>query len=113
MNPTVPLETHPRARRRKPPAGAVAKAPPRLPAPLWDNWSWQEQAACRDVDPDLFFSVESERGLRRRAREVLAKSLCSTCPVRRQCREHALATGETYGVWGGTTEEERAHAQPA
>ncbi|HEY4572108.1 MAG TPA: WhiB family transcriptional regulator, partial [Kribbella sp.] len=29
------------------------------------------------------------------------------CPVRRECREHALLVGEAYGVWGGTTEEER------
>jgi WhiB family redox-sensing transcriptional regulator len=109
---TVPIGDRP-ARRRKPPAGAVTHAPSRLPAPRWDNWSWQDDAACRDVDPDLFFSVDSERGLRRRAREVLAKSLCATCPVSRQCREHALATGEVYGVWGGTTEQERETARPA
>jgi WhiB family transcriptional regulator, redox-sensing transcriptional regulator len=92
---------------RKPPAGAVTKAPDGLPYPLIDNWAWQDEAACRDVNPDLFFSAESERGLRKHAREMLAKSLCGTCPVQRQCRDHAVMVGETYGVWGGTTEEER------
>jgi WhiB family redox-sensing transcriptional regulator len=30
--------------------------------------------------------------------------------VRLKCREHALLVGEMYGVWGGTTEEEREPA---
>ncbi len=94
-------------RRRKPPAGVVSKAPEGLPSPLLENWEWQERAACADVNPDLFFAAESERGSRKHARELLAKSLCMTCPVRRECREHALLVGEAYGVWGGTTEEER------
>jgi WhiB family redox-sensing transcriptional regulator len=62
---------------------------------------------CRDVNPELFFSPESERGVRKRAREMVAKSLCGTCPVQPECRQHALSVGEPYGVWGGTTESER------
>lgn len=94
-------------RRRKPPAGSVTQAPSNLPTPLLENWAWQDRAACRDVDPELFFAAEAERGLRKHAREGLAKSLCGTCPVRRECRNHAYLVGESYGVWGGTTEEER------
>ena len=30
-----------------------------------------------------------------------------TCPVQVPCREHAMATGETFGVWGGLGEAER------
>jgi hypothetical protein len=67
--------------RRKPPAGAVTKAPDGLPYPLIENWEWQDYAACKDVNPELFFAAESERGLRKHARELLAKSLCGTCPV--------------------------------
>jgi WhiB family redox-sensing transcriptional regulator len=72
-----------------------------------DAWSWQERAACRDVNPDLFFAPEEERGMRRRARELVALSLCGTCPVRAECRAQAEAFGDTYGVWGGTTEHQR------
>jgi WhiB family transcriptional regulator, redox-sensing transcriptional regulator len=61
---------------------------------------WHEDAACRDADPNLFFASDDET---RRA----AMTLCSTCPVRRPCLEHALRTGETYGIWGGTDEGER------
>jgi WhiB family redox-sensing transcriptional regulator len=85
----------------------MSRGMPRLPAPLMDLWDWQSQAACRDVNPELFFSPESERGVRKRAREMVAKSLCGTCPVQPECRQHALSVGEPYGVWGGTTESER------
>jgi WhiB family redox-sensing transcriptional regulator len=85
----------------------MSRGMPRLPAPLMDLWDWQSQSACRDVNPELFFSPESERGVRKRAREMVAKSLCGTCPVQPECRQHALSVGEPYGVWGGTTESER------
>ena len=64
--------------------------------------------ACRDLSPDHFFHPEGERGPARRERARAAKSVCGSCPVIEQCREHALAVREPYGVWGGLTEEERA-----
>lgn len=79
----------------------------RLPGPVADLWSWQMQAACRDVDDALFFHPEGERGPRRRARDAAAKAICAGCPVVKDCREHALAVREPYGVWGGLTEDER------
>jgi WhiB family transcriptional regulator, redox-sensing transcriptional regulator len=36
--------------------------------------------------------------------------VCASCIVRRPCLQFALATHQTYGVWGGTTEEERRHS---
>ena len=85
----------------------MSRGMPRLPRPLMDLWDWQSQAACRDVNTELFFSPESERGVRKRAREMVAKSLCGTCPVQPECRQHALSVGEPYGDCGGTTESER------
>jgi len=58
----------------------VRRSPRPTPPPRADVWAWQERAACRDVDPDLFFAPEEERGMRRRAREVVAVALCGTCP---------------------------------
>jgi WhiB family redox-sensing transcriptional regulator len=37
----------------------------------------------------------------------VAKTVCAACPVIQQCRQHALAVREPYGVWGGLTEDER------
>lgn len=66
---------------------------------------WRTSAACRTADPELFFPV-SEVGP---AREDIAraKEVCHSCRVRRQCLQFALTTHQIYGVWGGTTEEER------
>lgn len=36
-----------------------------------------------------------------------AKSFCQECPVSNECLDTALAHGDTNGVWGGTTPNER------
>ncbi|MTD58412.1 WhiB family transcriptional regulator [Amycolatopsis pithecellobii] len=66
---------------------------------------WQEEAACRDEDPELFFPV-SERGPG--ARQVAqAKAVCARCPVRAECLQYALDAGLDHGIFGGTTDAER------
>ncbi len=79
----------------------------RLPGPVADIWEWQLQGACREHDTDLFFHPEGERGSARRRRDETAKAVCAACPVLAQCRSHALAVKEPYGVWGGLSEDER------
>jgi WhiB family redox-sensing transcriptional regulator len=79
----------------------------RLPGPVADLWKWQLRGACRDADEGLFFHPEGERGPARRNRDSAAKAVCATCPVIVQCRAHALAAREPYGVWGGLTEDDR------
>ncbi|NHC43992.1 WhiB family transcriptional regulator [Motilibacter aurantiacus] len=79
----------------------------RLPGPNADLWDWQLSGACRRTDPDVFFHPDGERGPRRRARELAAKTVCASCPVIVQCAKHALAVREPYGVWGGMSEDER------
>ena len=79
----------------------------RLPGTNTDHWDWQMQAACRGEDSAVFFHPEGERGSTRRRRAANAKAICATCPVLEQCRQHALAAQEPYGIWGGMTEEER------
>jgi len=39
-----------------------------------------------------------------------AKAICAICRVRRECLTFALRTGQHHGIWGGTTEDERAAA---
>ena len=51
--------------------------------------------------------VDGERGRARAQREMRAKEMCRSCPVIAQCRSHALAVGEPYGIWGGLSESER------
>ncbi len=79
----------------------------RLPGPVADRWDWQMSGSCRAVSPETFFHPEGERGSKRRHRDDHAKAICGACPVIVQCRAHALAVREPYGVWGGLSEEER------
>jgi WhiB family redox-sensing transcriptional regulator len=79
----------------------------RLPGPVADLWDWQLEGSCRQVNPDVFFHPEGERGSARRTRDAAAKEVCLGCPVLVQCREHALRVREPYGVWGAMTEDER------
>ena len=79
----------------------------RLPGPVLTVWEWQQHGACRDVDPDVFFHPEGERGPHKDARDQAARAVCATCPVITECRRHALTVREPYGVWGGLTIEDR------
>ena len=79
----------------------------RLPQPLLSSYDWQTHGVCRTTDPNEFFPADSERGQRRQTREERAKALCAACPVKEACFNHAMAVREPYGVWGGTTPEER------
>jgi hypothetical protein len=73
---------------------------------------WREDAACRGIESSVFFSPDGERGHARAQRESRAQRICQDCPVLRRCRDHALTTGEPYGIWGGMTEtDRRRHAR--
>ncbi|MFJ6095663.1 WhiB family transcriptional regulator [Williamsia muralis] len=81
---------------------------PLLPPPVTEHWDWQRGAICRVADITMFYPSNACRGQQRELLEARAKSLCHRCPVLTECRDHALETGEPYGVWGGTTPRERA-----
>ncbi|MFF8592461.1 WhiB family transcriptional regulator [Streptomyces sp. NPDC015220] len=77
--------------------------------PVSDVWDWQREAACRGMSSSVFFTATGARGARRREAERRAQQICLACPVRQRCAEFALATRETYGIWGGLTEADRSN----
>ncbi|MFF0147598.1 MULTISPECIES: WhiB family transcriptional regulator [Amycolatopsis] len=79
----------------------------RLPNVVAEEWEWQLRGSCRGADSSLFFHTDNERGSARERRESRAKAICQTCPVLAQCRRHAMAVEEPYGIWGGLGEIER------
>jgi len=88
------------ARERRPQVGQA-----------WTTWlvtggQWRSVAACRSADPDLFFPISDSGPAVEQA--VTAKAICATCRVRHECLAFALRTGQVHGIWGGTTEDERA-----
>lgn len=63
---------------------------------------WIKQGNCVKTPwPELFFDEEN------RASVTEAKLECASCPVIAECRKYALDTGESHGVWGGLTANER------
>lgn len=76
-------------------------------ASIFRAWEWQEAAACRGTDTDLFFGAEHETALRRANREARVRAMCAGCPVRRTCLQFALDHRIQYGVWGGRDETQR------
>lgn len=65
---------------------------------------WQARAACRSHSPELFFT--NGRGRPSQEQEKAAQVVCRGCPVRNECGEWAIETGQAYGVWGGMTERQ-------
>ena len=69
---------------------------------------WQLKAACRGPQAAVFFPPpQFERKEDKLNRERRAKEICTTCSVRRDCLDYALAIREPHGIWGGLNELER------
>ncbi|MFF0414131.1 WhiB family transcriptional regulator [Kitasatospora sp. NPDC004745] len=103
-------------RQPQPPGGpgsqGLAAGSPGGPGPAGGPGSgednpWHTGAACRRDEAGLFFAPSKEPTAARLSREEQAKQVCARCPVLLECREHALAQPEPYGVWGGLTAAER------
>lgn len=58
--------------------------------------TWMVDAECANTDPDLWFPAHGDLPTAERA-----KKICRTCPVREQCLEFALRTGQTSGIYAG------------
>lgn len=64
------------------------------------NHRWRDRAACRGMDPTLFFPGQGES-------VTEAQAVCSACAVQVECGGYALDSGQRFGIWGGTTERRR------
>ena len=66
---------------------------------------WRHDAACRDVDPELFFPIGNTGPAILQIDE--AKQVSHRCPVMEPCLQWAIESGQDSGVWGGLSEDER------
>jgi len=67
--------------------------------------NWRSAGACASADPDLFFPI-SATGLGEK-QIGRAKMICAGCQVKRECLEFAMTNDLSYGIWGGSTPEDR------
>ena len=63
--------------------------------------SWRHQAACKGMDPALFFPTSNSG----RGSLDAARAICASCPVQAQCFEAGRT--EHMGMWGGTSVDQR------
>ncbi|MBD3778485.1 MAG: WhiB family transcriptional regulator [Micrococcales bacterium] len=69
--------------------------------------AWQEEALCREVDPELFFPEGTGADWR------TPRRICAACPVKGKCLDAAMReeTGQSLasraGMRGGMTPKER------
>lgn len=63
---------------------------------------WMDDAACRGMDPELFFPVRGDF-----AAVEAARAICRGCSVMAECRAYGLAEPHMHGMWGGLSERER------
>jgi hypothetical protein len=66
----------------------------------WTGPNFREQAVCTEADPEAFFP---DKGISAKP----AKDLCKRCPAIVECLDWAMEHNEQFGVWAGTTPDER------
>ena len=71
-----------------------------MTAPVLEERPWSVFAACQEAKDVSFFPQN-------KAEERAAVAICTICPVRDECLQHALATNERFGMWGGVSEKQR------
>lgn len=63
---------------------------------------WMTQKACSPKTADLFFEKQESQ-----IQVDQAKAICESCPVKRDCLDHAVLNREREGIWGGLKPGER------
>lgn len=67
-------------------------------APAWMDGS----ELCAQADPRIFHAEPGEHD-----KVAQAKEVCGACPLLEACFTFAMETDQRFGVWGGTSPEDR------
>lgn len=71
-----------------------------------DETNWFQYANCKGKTEIMFPEYYSDRSV-----VSLAKRICSSCVVKKDCLEYALENKEVFGIYGGTTPRERSRME--
>jgi WhiB family redox-sensing transcriptional regulator len=72
-----------------------------------DYQEWKLEAACTGMDYDTFFPAVGYN-----QHDIHARTICETCPVKRECLMFAVNNRIQYGIWGGLTPIQRKRITP-
>jgi hypothetical protein len=61
---------------------------------------------CMDC-PEVFFPEDFPDKHTKTYAIQVARALCETCPVKKECFSYAKESNERYGIWAGTLPSER------
>jgi WhiB family redox-sensing transcriptional regulator len=64
--------------------------------------SFYEYAACKGQGADAYHPKQGQAAVMREAIKT-----CFTCPVQKDCHDYALKEKLEYGVWGGSSADQR------
>jgi WhiB family redox-sensing transcriptional regulator len=73
-----------------------------IEAPARPSWMRDGLGACAEVDPDLWYPEEGGSHI-----TLPARLICGGCGFREECLAWALGNNEGWGIWAGTTPDER------
>lgn len=83
-----------------------------VPVRRFPHPEWHERANCRLLEQKLFFGDgDGVRPALRRSVLARARAHCTPCATRYDCLLHALTQPEKYGIWGGTSGNDRKKLQ--
>lgn len=68
---------------------------------------WMQDAACAEVDPELFHPAPGANATTIRD----AKEICKGCLARTDCLQYALDNDLRDGIYGATTPHDRARTR--
>ena len=87
-------------RPRQSSADEIANAFLRELAGFRRRYGWMDRAACAQVGGDMWYPEQGES-------VEPAKQVCARCPVKAECLDFALETGDRWGVWGALSDRQR------
>jgi WhiB family redox-sensing transcriptional regulator len=61
---------------------------------------------CQQV-PHIFYPEDQPKWNDRHFETREAKAICGTCPVLKECFTYGVVSAQPYGIWGGTSAEDR------
>lgn len=71
---------------------------------------WQSRAACQGMSTALFFCDHTEDrdcDSTHVEHKLAGIAVCMGCPVRTECLDFAMRNTIRFGIWGGTTAQDR------